>query len=1357
MNKSFKDQILQFNPWLASATYEEEDEYRFKGRDYDASKIVSMLQQGDSVVCYAASGDGKSSLINAAICPAIRRLGYFPIRLTFTTDEFYGIGLPAIPETNQIDFDRFIWEKIQQSIEDYRKSFLKKRNFSGDYEIAFEKLTKYKNVNIDNCLWWKLRSEIIEIPFGEFDYIPVLIFDQFEEIFRASWKGDFFKWLEVLMKDVLPDRVAKAIDVDIEEFSTKKLFKTIFSMRYEYIGELDYWCSQQYFIPQVVKNRYYLRPLNIHQAKQIICDQPRGDTDALSIINSKSDEILARLIADNSKKNADISAILLSILCFTYYNQLIDDKNNTSLPSTKDMVAKYYRNKTECVNPENLLTIEKELVSYDGTRKRIRKKDIKNLELPISNSDVQDITVGEVLLSEHILRQFIINSEEYIELSHDKLAEVVKEKIDNANNAELQRINREKNRDIRLIKENVLTIFGRELFENQILDFGPSTDNDNFRTLLVSEIIRCNFSFSGAMNRSGITSLSQIINDSDSEQNNICLSFFSEEGKMKMTKDGISKLLVKIDAQRRVSKILFYGKHIGEEYIVTTRNGFCGIELKYDTDTGNEIQRTYLGKDGKPTNTILCYSIIKREYDEYNRPVKTIYLDTDGVTLCKHFNGNCGFISEYDNNGNEIYRMYIDEVGNPCQILKGNYGQKAIYNEQNQLEYIINIDQNKTPCKSFWGAIALYVEYDPKSGKRIKETFCDENLRPHTGVDGYATAILKYNDQEMLVECALYDEEGNAVINVDGYHKYRITYNHLAFPEYVSFYGVDNRLKFTNNGDCIIQRIYNEVGQEIEMRNFGPDLSPSYSRYFYSVIRTEYENRLISAINLFTHDYRPLKFNNLFSRKETIWDHYGRHDISENIFYYSNNGDANLKIHKAWRNDNEYIITKCELDDNPETIHLRRTDSAGRDIYEEEINSIEGYHHKSIEYNSLNLVSKELYFNADNTPYFDELGDCGCEFIYNDRNQIIGWASVDENGFRRINDEGHCVQIVEQDSYRNSRRKFYDTDGITPVCNNKIGAHCLDFDDRIYDENMELTNGTRGWAYYDEGYYDKDHNPTSDSTGVHKVEIEDKENIRIERCVDLNNNLVNCELGYAIKEISTFGDFKEILTMTKYTIRYFDSDGKPVDCANPYEPNMVGFSFWFDENNKLRYATNSKNKKIYGSRIAIMMRAILVLILIIPLGLVYAIYSIFKSLRNTNEPPCEQNVILVKDVINEIPDPNDIMNNTMKSSLAQITDICKNDIILSYGDWDCLQTSDVYESIESFEKEFNLKTNQYKKVTVGKIRKDGSSRTITIDSFWLPDTVIGIRLGDAIFPGSNKEYQELLDKYLRHKEDYYKV
>ena len=61
------------NPWLALSTYEEQDEYRFRGREVATKQVLNLIRQNDSVVCYAMSGSGKSSLINAGVCPQLRR------------------------------------------------------------------------------------------------------------------------------------------------------------------------------------------------------------------------------------------------------------------------------------------------------------------------------------------------------------------------------------------------------------------------------------------------------------------------------------------------------------------------------------------------------------------------------------------------------------------------------------------------------------------------------------------------------------------------------------------------------------------------------------------------------------------------------------------------------------------------------------------------------------------------------------------------------------------------------------------------------------------------------------------------------------------------------------------------------------------------------------------------------------------------------------------------------------------------------------------------------------------------------------------------------------------------------------
>ena len=123
------------NPWLALSTYEEEDQDKFKGREEDAANMVALLQQNEYVVCYAASGDGKSSLINAGVCPEIRKLGMFPIKIMFNTDDE-----ETLKQTD-FDFDRLVLDKISFRFEEYKAKFTTNHKLDEkEFEINFEKI-----------------------------------------------------------------------------------------------------------------------------------------------------------------------------------------------------------------------------------------------------------------------------------------------------------------------------------------------------------------------------------------------------------------------------------------------------------------------------------------------------------------------------------------------------------------------------------------------------------------------------------------------------------------------------------------------------------------------------------------------------------------------------------------------------------------------------------------------------------------------------------------------------------------------------------------------------------------------------------------------------------------------------------------------------------------------------------------------------------------------------------------------------------------------------------------------------------------------------------------------------------------
>lgn len=371
------------NPWLALSTYEEQDEYRFRGREVATKQVLNLIRQNDSVVCYAMSGSGKSSLINAGVCPQLRREGYFPIKIIFSSNEYKGIGVPHI-DNEKIDFDKLIGDKILQSLSQYKTELLQRNVHQKDINVFFEKKTVLKDCQIKSDLWSRLRTEYIKVTSnGEFEYLPILIFDQFEEIFQAVWKADFFQWLETFMKDVCP--YDNCVDIPL-----RKRFKVLFSLRYKYIGDLDYWCTQRFFIPQLQRNRYYLNLLNPQEAISILSIQPSTDT-AVCKIKNEAEEIVSYIANEETR---EISPIIISLLGYIIYNEYtISSEMSFKDIDINDLIYVYYQNVLEKCNVSKVEQeiLESVLISSQNSRLRVSVSDTRlntiNIKSLVNNAN----------------------------------------------------------------------------------------------------------------------------------------------------------------------------------------------------------------------------------------------------------------------------------------------------------------------------------------------------------------------------------------------------------------------------------------------------------------------------------------------------------------------------------------------------------------------------------------------------------------------------------------------------------------------------------------------------------------------------------------------------------------------------------------------------------------------------------------------------------------------------------------------------------------------------------------------------------------------------------------------------------
>ena len=74
------------NPWPGLDSYTEATSAWFHGRDADSFEMLRLVHQSPIVMLYGKSGLGKSSMLQAGVFPALRKLHHLPVylRLDYT-------------------------------------------------------------------------------------------------------------------------------------------------------------------------------------------------------------------------------------------------------------------------------------------------------------------------------------------------------------------------------------------------------------------------------------------------------------------------------------------------------------------------------------------------------------------------------------------------------------------------------------------------------------------------------------------------------------------------------------------------------------------------------------------------------------------------------------------------------------------------------------------------------------------------------------------------------------------------------------------------------------------------------------------------------------------------------------------------------------------------------------------------------------------------------------------------------------------------------------------------------------------------------------------------------------------------
>ena len=460
------------NTFLGLQPYTEDDAYRFKGRLEESQELFRLIVRNDFTVCYAESGEGKTSLLNAGVFPLLRENMYFPIAITFTSDDYQ-----VTPDNFCTIIDRCIKDSIAEYNDKNKGINVEYRLCSTDFQgldcqaELQQELSKYS--------WWKLRNYKPQAM--GLTFTPVFVFDQFEEVFNMPgsivWTKKFFDWLEDVSSDSCPDEIVKKIRAIIGTIAAfpaikeEKDFKAVFSLRKEFIGELDYWGMQKCFIPSLKDNRYCLKALTYEGAKKVMTQQERFDEE-------KVEQILKHFVSRYSREPEKtikeqlpiIPALLLSVVCDSWekdissFAKLSTEEISQSL---NKVLEKFYDNTIDAVikelnhqnaSPSDSNSICKDidvamfdLVDVNG--KRVRVKAVTTLgtismETDRRFSETLPIVKYKEILNQHrIVKITKIDGEDYVEIVHDCLCPII------AKRREMRLAEEAKEREERLLRE----------------------------------------------------------------------------------------------------------------------------------------------------------------------------------------------------------------------------------------------------------------------------------------------------------------------------------------------------------------------------------------------------------------------------------------------------------------------------------------------------------------------------------------------------------------------------------------------------------------------------------------------------------------------------------------------------------------------------------------------------------------------------------------------------------------------------------------------------------------------------------------------------------------------------------------
>ncbi|MBS0379142.1 MAG: hypothetical protein JSS29_11700 [Proteobacteria bacterium] len=390
------------NPWLGLASFTEETRAYFFGRDAEIAELARRVQRKLLTVLFGQSGLGKTSILRAGLVPRLRAQGYCPVYV-------------------RIDYARGTPEPAEQIKEAIRLTAQQSGNWSrAGVAVAGESLWEFLHH----------RDDVLRDAGGG-RLIPLLIFDQFEEIFTLAQSDEFGRARAARfvgeLADLVENRPPRALQAQFDEDENaagqfdfaRSDYRVLIALREDYLAPLE---GLKGVMPSVSQNRLRLAPMTGEQALQAVLKPGQG------LVTEEVAAAIVRFVAGGAElANAEVEPSLLSLICRELNDARIaqgrSEISQDLLAGSHTTILSNFYERSLADQPEGVRRIiEDDLLTSSGFRENVAEERLLKR--------FAEVGAGPATLALLVNRRLLRIEERLdvrrVELTHDVLCGVVK-------------------------------------------------------------------------------------------------------------------------------------------------------------------------------------------------------------------------------------------------------------------------------------------------------------------------------------------------------------------------------------------------------------------------------------------------------------------------------------------------------------------------------------------------------------------------------------------------------------------------------------------------------------------------------------------------------------------------------------------------------------------------------------------------------------------------------------------------------------------------------------------------------------------------------------------------------------------